>query len=150
MALEWLKSRFEEVSASVKNEVARFKTKTFMEAAVAGCVMVAHADGTVRAEEKQKMMGFIRSSDALKVFDTDEVVAAFNKFASNYEFDVQIGEATVLQTIAKLKGNEAEARLMVRVCCVIGAADGTFDDAEKQAVRRICHELGLNPTEFDL
>ena len=150
MALDWLKNRFEEARDAVTKEVAKFKSKTFMEAAVAGCVMVAHADGAVSAQEKQKMMGFIRSSDALKVFDTDEVIAVFNKFSANYEFDPAIGEANALQVIVRLKGKDAEARLLVRVCCVIGGADGTFDEKEKTVVRRICNELGLKAGDFDL
>ena len=65
MALEWLKQRFDEVSASMKNEVTKIRNKGFLEAVVAGCVLVAHADGVVRPEEKQKMMAFLRNSEVL-------------------------------------------------------------------------------------
>lgn len=150
MALEWLKQRTSEVLATMKTEVAKFKNKTFLDAVVAGCTIVAHADGVAKPEEKQKMMGFLRSNDSLSVFDTSEVIELFEKHSKSFEFDFTIGEANALQTVAKLKGKDAEARLMVRVCCAVGASDGNFDDHEKAAVRKICNELGLNPKDFDL
>lgn len=150
MALEWLKQRYTEVSANLKSEVTKLRNKSFLEAVVAGCALVANADGVVRPEEKQKMMGFLRNSEVLSVFSTEEVITIFDKYAKQFEFDHQIGQASALQAVAKLKDKEAEARLMVRVCCAIGAADGNFDDDEKAVVRKICAELGLNPKDFDL
>lgn len=150
MALEWLKQRFNEVSANLKSEVTKVRNKSFLESVVAGCALVAHADGVVRAEEKQKMMGFLRNSEVLSVFSTEEVIATFDKYAKQFEFDYQIGQASALQAVAKVKDKSDEARLMVRVCCAVGAADGNFDDNEKTIVRKICAELGLNPKDFDL
>ncbi|MBZ4193297.1 MAG: tellurite resistance TerB family protein [Candidatus Contendobacter sp.] len=150
MALEWLKQRFDEVSTSLKGEVTKIRNKGFLESVVAGCVLVAHADGVAKPEEKQKMMGFLRNSEVLSVFSTEEVITIFDKYARQFEFDHQIGQASALQAVAKIKGDETEAKLMVRVCCAIGAADGNFDDQEKAIVRKICAELGLNPKEFDL
>jgi len=150
MALDWLKNRFNEVSSNLKTEVTRIRNKTFLEAVVGGCVLVAYADGVVRPEEKQKMMGFLQNSEVLSVFDTVEVIKLFEKFAKQFEFDTGIGEANALQAVGKLKDKESEARLMVRVCCAIGAADGDFDDSEKATVRKICNELGLSPKDFDL
>jgi tellurite resistance protein TerB len=150
MALEWLKQRFSEVSSNLKTEVTKIRNKSFLESVVAGCALVAHADGVVRPEEKQKMMGFLRNSEVLSVYSTGDVIAIFDKYAKQFEFDHQIGQASALQAVAKLKGNEAEAKLMVRVCCAIGAADGNFDEQEKTVVRKICAELSLNPKDFDL
>ncbi|MER2527745.1 MAG: tellurite resistance TerB family protein [Candidatus Competibacter denitrificans] len=150
MALEWLKQRYSEVTANLKTEVSKFKNKSFLEAVVAGCALVAHADGVVKPEEKQKMMGFLRNSEVLSVFDVQEVIAIFDKYSKQFEFDHQIGQASALQVVGKLKGKDAEARLMVRVCCAIGAADGNFDNDEKAVVSKICTELGLNPKDFDL
>ena len=96
------------------------------------------------------MMGFMRTNESLSVFDSSEVIEIFEKYSKHFDFDFQIGQANALQAVAKLKSKEAEARLMVRVCCMIGAADGDFDNNEKTAVRTICNELGLNPKDFDL
>ncbi len=79
-----------------------------------------------------------------------EVIKSFNKFADNFEFDHTIGKGEALKAVGKLKSNEEGARLLVRVCCAIGLADGDFDDSEKAMIKDICVELGLNPSEFDL
>lgn len=146
MALEWLKEQRNKLQA----EVSKFRNRTFMEGVVAGCALVAHADGTIDSAEKQKMMGFIQQSDTLQAFKTEDVITAFNKVAGKFEFDFAIGKAEALKVIGKLRNNPAEARLLVRVCCAIGAADGNFDPDERRVVHEICRELGLEPTEFDL
>jgi len=135
---------------TAQESITRFKNKAFLDAVVAGCALVAAADGKIDASEKQKMAGFIQRSPELKVFDMQEVILSFNQITDNFEFDFIIGKASALQTIGKIKHNEESARLLVRVCCAIGLADGDFDEDEKAIVREICKELNLNPDEFDL
>lgn len=148
--LNWLKDKGNEARTRLTAEVSKFKNRTFMEATVAACAMVAAADGTISAEEKQKMAGFIRNSDELKVFEMPAVIAFFEKVTGNFDFDADIGKAEALKVIGRLRGNEEQARVMVRVACAIGASDGNFDDGEKAVVRDVCKELGLNPADFDL
>lgn len=148
--LNWLKDKSFEARTRLTAEVSKFKNRTFMEATVAACAMVAAADGTVSAQEKQKMAGFIRNSDELKHFEMTDVIAFFEKVVGNFDFDAAIGKAEALKVIGRLRDNEEQSRMMVRVACAIGASDGTFDEDEKSVVRGICKELGLNPADFDL
>jgi tellurite resistance protein TerB len=131
-------------------EIAKFKNKEFMEACVAGCALVAAADGNIASAEKQKMIKFIQQSDELKVFETKDVIDYFNKVANNFEFDHEIGKAEALKAIGKLRSKPDAARLMVRVCCAIGTADGDFDENEKNIIREICGDLGLATADFGL
>jgi len=148
--LNWLKDKGNEARARLTAEVSKFRNRTFMEATVASCALVAAADGTISAQEKQKMAGFMRNSDELKHFDMPDVISFFEKVVGNFDFDAAIGKAEALKVIGRLRGNEEQARVMVRVACAIGASDGDFDEAEKSVVRTICKELGLNQTDFDL
>ncbi|PPQ34826.1 tellurite resistance protein TerB [Rhodoblastus acidophilus] len=153
MLEDWIKTakdKASEASKKFRDEVAKFKNREFLEATVAGCALVASADGSISSEEKKKMLGFIQASDELKVFKVEDVIAVFNQITAKFEFDADIGKIEALKVIGRLKSNAAAARTMVRVCCVIGASDGTFDDSEKAIVRSICDELGLNPSEFGL
>ncbi len=143
---DWLNQQ----KTNLSDAVTRFKNKDFMDAVVAGCALVAAADGGISTEEKQKMAGFIQRTDELKVFDMAEVIKQFNKFADNFAFDHLIGKGEALRTISKIKKNVEAARLLVRVCCAIGTADGDFDETEKTMVREICTELGLAAAEFGL
>ena len=142
----WVK----ETATNLKTEVSKYKNKTFLEATVAGCALVAAADGNISSEEKQKMVGFMRQSDALSVFDISEVIALFEKYAATFDFDPMIGKGECPKVIGKLKKDTGASRMLIRVCCAIGAADGNFDDDEKAVVREICAELGLNPADFSL
>lgn len=148
--LKWLKENAEAARNKLTAEASKFKNRSFMEAVVNGCALVAAADGSIDASEKQKMAGFIERADELKHFEMRQVIEVFQKAAGDFEFDHVIGKASALRVIGKIKGNEEQARLLVRVICAIGAADGDFDPQEKAMVADIARELGLNPVEFDL
>lgn len=148
--MKWLRENTANVRAKMAAEVSKFKNKAFMEAVVSGCALVAAADGSIDSAEKQKMAGFIERSDELKHFDMRQVIEVFQKTAGDFEFDQAIGKATALRTIGKIKGNAEQARLLVRIVCAIGAADGNFDAQERAVVAEIARELGLDPAEFDL
>lgn len=143
---DWLKRQQNTVSESI----TRFKNQDFMEAVIAGCALVAAADGDISPEEKQKMAGFISRSDELKVFDMHQVIERFNTQVENFAFDHSIGKAQALKAIGRIKTNPEAGRLLVRVCCAIGMADGDFDADEQAIVREICAELGLPAEEFGL
>lgn len=144
--MEWLK----QAQQGLMDQISKFKNHDFMESVVAGCALVAAADGTITSDERQKMFKFIQNSDELKVFKTEDIMASWRKIIDKFAFDSQIGKAEALKVIGRIKGNPEAARLMIRVCCIIGAEDGNFDDDEKYIVVQICRELGINPAEFDL
>ncbi|MNE40787.1 Tellurite resistance protein TerB [compost metagenome] len=121
-----------------------------MNAVVAGCTLVAAADGKIEEAEKNKMAGYMNLSNELKVFDMRDVITQFNFYVSNFEFSPEIGKQEALKSIAKFSGKPEIGRVIVGVCSAIGAADGDFDEHEKAVVRNICSVLGLSPSEFSL
>jgi tellurite resistance protein TerB len=150
MSYSSVRSWFQRTGTTLVEAVKKYKNKNFMEAVVAGCALVAAADGQIQAEEKQKMAGYIGRSEELKVFDMNEVINSFNKCVSNFEFDHTVGKMEALKVIGQFKNNPEVARVIVSVCCAVGAADGYFDEKEKQVVREICQSLHLDPTTFQL
>jgi tellurite resistance protein TerB len=146
--LSGMLDKLKEMGANLKDDAERLRNKGFMNACTAGCAIIANADGSVGPEEKRKMMAFMKTSDVLSLYDMTEVIKSFEGHCAKYEFDAQIGEAEALRAVAVLKSKLPEARLLVRACCVIAASDGNFDESERDAVTRICHELGLEPSEF--
>lgn len=137
-------------AGELKTEALKFKNKDFLNAAMAGSALVAMADGSVSQEEKQKMIKFIESNDALSVFTTSDVIKAFQEFVSQLEFDKDIGEAKAFQALGKMKSNVDASRLLVRMIIAVAASDGNFDANEKAVARRISKELNINPAEFEL
>ncbi len=144
--LNQLKSK----ASELKNDVLKFKNKDFLNAAMAGSALIAMADGKISAEEKQKMLKFIESHDALSVFTTSDVIKSFQDFVGQIEFDQDIGESKAYQALAKMKSNNEAARLLIRMIIGIASADGNFDADEKKIAVKIAQELGLNPAEFEL
>jgi len=144
--LDQLKSK----ASELKTEALKFKNKDFLNAAMAGSALIAMADGSVSAEEKQKMIKFIENNDALSIFAISDVIKAFQDFIAQLEFDRDIGEAKAFQALGKMKSNAEAARLLIRMIIAIASSDGNFDDSEKKTANRIAKELGLNPTEFEL
>ncbi|MDO9214146.1 MAG: tellurite resistance TerB family protein [Methylococcales bacterium] len=134
----------------LKNDVLKFKNKDFLNAAMAGSALIAMADGSISAEEKQKMIKFIEHNESLSVFTTSDVIKAFQDFVGQMEFDKDIGESKAYQALAKMKSNNEAARLLLRMIISIAASDGNFDKDEKKIAVKIAQELGLNPAEFEL
>ena len=144
--MNWIKQQ----TTNMQTEIGKFRNKEMMEGIVAGCALVAYADGSASSAEKQKMLGFIKQSETLKVFETDDVIKTFEKYIGKFEFDHGIGRGEALAAIVKMKTKPDQAQLLVRVCIAIGGSDGNFDEHERQSVTTICHELGLDPKNFDL
>ena len=102
--LDSLKKSFVDVTQSMNSELKKFRSKDLLQAIVAGSTMIAYADGEVSASEKQKLMGYVRNSEQLSVFDTDKVIESFNQCLTRFEFDATIASGEALQKIAVFKG----------------------------------------------
>lgn len=150
MSFESFLGQLKAKANELKTEALKFKNKDFLNAAMAGSALIAMADGSITAPEKQKMIKFIESHDALSVFTTSDVIRAFQDFVGQLEFDKDIGEAKAYEALGKMKSNEAASRLLVRMIIAIASADGNFDEQEKKIAVKIITELRLTPAEFEL
>ena len=72
-----------------------------MEGTIAVCARIAVSSDGVSAEEKQKMIGFLKSSEELKVFETEEVITFFNKLVTSFDFDMEIGKGETMKYIRR-------------------------------------------------
>lgn len=150
MSFESFLNQLKSKASELKTEALKFKNKDFLNAAMAGSALIAMADGSITGEEKQKMIKFIESNEALSVFTTSDVIKSFQDFVGQLEFDKDIGEAKAYQALGKMKSNNDAARLLMRMIIAIASSDGNFDLAEKKIAIRIANELGVSPGEFEL
>ena len=150
MSFDNFLSQLKTKANELKTEALKFKNKDFLNAAMAGSALVAMADGSISSEEKQKMIKFIESNDALSIFTTSDVIKAFQDFVGQLEFDKDIGEAKAYQAIGKMKSNTEASRLLVRMIISIASSDGLFDNDEKKVAVKIAKELAIDPSEFEL
>ena len=150
MSFDSFLSQLKSKANELKTEALKYKNKDFLNAAMAGSALIAMADGSISSEEKQKMIKFIESNDALSIFTTSDVIKAFQDFVGQLEFDKDIGEAKAYQAIGKMKSNTEASRLLVRMIIAIASSDSLFDNDEKKIAIKIAKELGINPSEFEL
>jgi tellurite resistance protein TerB len=150
MSFETFLSQLKSKANELKTEALKFKNKEFLNAAMAGSALIAMADGNISSEEKQKMIKFIESNDALSIFSTSDVIKAFQDFVGQLEFDKDIGEAKAYEALGKMKSNAQAARLLVRMIIAIASSDGNFDASEKKIANKIAKELAIDPQEFEL
>ncbi|QNE76249.1 Tellurite resistance TerB [Streptomyces finlayi] len=126
------------------------KSGSFRDASMAMCALVAAADGTVDASERQRVAQLIATNEVLQNFPADDLRRRFDENLNKLTADFAFGKVSVMQEIAKAKKKPAEARAVIQIGIVIGGADGDFDKDEQAVVREACFTLDLPPHEFDL
>lgn len=131
-------------------EIKQAQNEHLMEGIVAGCALVAYADGGVTDDEHDRMISLIRGFEPIAVFGLDDVIATFETMTSRFASDQNSGETAAFEAVARLKGASRYPALLVTTCCAIAAADGGFDAAERNVIIRTCHALGLNPATFNI
>lgn len=141
---EWLQKQTE----NARNIVSKYMGKDLTEALVAGSALVAIADGILEPSERQKLIDYFRTSQEMRGININEVDSRFNYYVQRIQSDRMLGKAEALRTIGKIASKPEAARLVVRLCCAIGFADGEFAPVEKRVVEEICHEVHLDPREF--
>ena len=145
-----LKSSLTSMTTDAANGIKKFRNKDTLDALMAGCAYIAAADGHISPAEKAKMVGLVKNSSIVGVFDANDAIKSFTSFADKLQFDMGVGKSEVFLAVGKVRKNVDQARLVIRSCIIIAGADGSFDDDEKRAVRDICLELGQSPADFDL
>ncbi|KGK90056.1 tellurium resistance protein TerD [Desulfosporosinus sp. HMP52] len=141
---EWLQKQTE----NARNIVNKYMGKDLTEALVAGSALVATADGVLEAAEREKLIDYFRTSQEMRGININEVDSRFNYFVQRIQSDLILGKAEALRAVGKLASKPEAARLVVRLCCAIGFADGEFAPVEKRVVEEICREVHLDPREF--
>ena len=139
---------FEALRAGLKGQLERRRQRPFLEAAMASCALVAIADGVVTLSERSRVDQILERLDELRFFDVHEAIDLFNDYVEGIEAHNRIGRRKALDAIAKMKGERAEARLLIRICLAVSFADEAFPDSERQEVEAICKRLGFDPQEF--
>ncbi|MEV8318535.1 TerB family tellurite resistance protein [Streptomyces sp. NPDC059900] len=126
------------------------KSGAFRDSSMAMCALVAAADGTIDASERQRVAQLIATNEVLQNFPADELRRRFDTYLDKLTADFDFGKVSLLQEVAKAKKKPAEARAVIQIGIVIGGADGDFDPTERAVVREACFALDLPPHEFDL
>lgn len=151
MALfDQLKAKSKSVSDQLLTKKDQFRNKEFAEASMATCALIAAADGSVDAAERQRTAALIASNDLLSVFPPEELRQKFDGYCDKLVRDFDFGKVDAMTAIGKLKAKPEQARAVISIGVIIGGADGSFDADERKVLTQVCNALGIAPAEFDL
>lgn len=124
--------------------------ETEMDALIAACALVAHADGWVTADERRSMLERMRRSPTVALFGVQEVLEGFETLRERFDRDLDDGVAVAEAAVQRLAGRAGPARRLVEAACAVAEADGGFDSEERDVVLRLCELLDLAPGQFDI
>ncbi len=129
-------------------ELNRHKQRPFLEAVAAACALVATADGEVSFSERARLDTVIESLSQLRLFDSHEVVDAFDEHVAQLADDDD-GVAAMLKVISAGTRAEGAADLLLRISAAMSLADGRDSSDEHEIIHKICAALQLPDTSVE-
>lgn len=112
-----------------------------LDAMVAACAIIAHADGNADEQERRRLLGLMRRIPLLEGFSRDDLAAEFALHEQAFDLDPVNARQTALKTIAALRPNGDEIRALLKSCDEIIRADGVAHPLEQEALRTIMKAL---------
>ncbi len=119
-----------------------------LDAVVAACALIAHADGDVTPEERGRMLDRVLGQPGLVPFGVDDVLEAFEALDARFQTRPEEAMAEAEMTIRRLRGR-AEAAEVVAAAVAVSIADSGLQAEEQGVIVELCDWLGLSPRRFD-
>ena len=100
--------RFKDSAATMQTQLTAkkndLKSGAFRDASMAMCALVAAADGSIDASERQRVASLITANDVLQNFPAADLQRRFDENVGKPQADFAFGKVGVLQEIAKAFG----------------------------------------------
>ena len=141
---------FHQAREALAQELARFRNRQFLEAAMAATALVAMADGEVSLPEQITLDQVLETVQELRIYDPHAAVDIYRDHVDALAADSYAAREKILEIVAKLTGDEAAGKVLVHACVAIAKSDEDFSPPEQIAVRELCRALGLDPVAFEL
>jgi tellurite resistance protein len=138
-----MSSIFRAARASLAEKIERHRNKPFLEAMMAATALLALADEEIAISERLALDYILENVKELKVFDVHQAVNLFQDYGKEIQQDFNKTKAKVLETVAKLSGDEQRATLLLRASILMAKADGDFSEPEQKILDELCRVLCL-------
>ncbi len=126
---------------SLAREVATAGRDDLMEAMIAACAIIAHADGSVDITERRRVLQLMRALPAFAGFSSESVAEEFARHERAYEYEPFLAREKALDTIKALKPLVTEVQMLLSACQHVLEADGIYHQQEYQALHDISKAL---------
>jgi tellurite resistance protein TerB len=117
-------------------------TEAMMTAFVAGCAMVALADGHLHPDEQQRLLRAMRRHPALSVFSRFDVLGEIEIHRESFARTPIAAVDHALDLIHALQPTPSQARTIYDACIAVALADGRLEVDELCALNRVRAALG--------
>jgi len=138
------------LTRSHKETIGSLSDRAFLEAAMAAAAMVAIADGSIDAAERAEIADVFGSIDIFRNHDRAEGLGHFDRHVEALRSGDADAERLVMKMVRPIAERPGDARIILRLCCAVGAADGQVLEPERGAIQRLCRTLDILPEEFGI
>lgn len=119
------------------------RSAALMEAMVAACSLIAHADGEIAPAERRRIITLLRANSSTAAFPRGAVAAEIAEHEANFRLDPEIAQQIARERLAAIGGQPGAADLVIAACREIIPADGIAHPAEYRALAAIKTLLGV-------
>ena len=116
---------------------------------MAAAALVATADGEVSFAQRSRLDDLLTRVEALQAHDVHDAADLFRIFAENILAHPEEGRARALKAVRRVGEEDDTARLLMRIACAMGRADGSYSRPGMVQIRRIAMTLGQSDLELD-
>jgi tellurite resistance protein TerB len=138
---------FSKRTAAAGAAIKKMENKDLVEAAIAGMVLMAFADGSCSDEEIANLTAIVEASDSFSAHQS-EIPGMVDKYVRLMKAGAAIGRTKLMKEISDVKGSEDEKTEVFACIVSIAQGDGAVGAEEMDLLKRIGRQLGLNPDAF--
>lgn len=124
-------------------EAALARSGAMLEAMVAACSLIAHADGEVAPAERRRTLTVLRDKLPTGIFSRSAVAEEIAEHEANFRLDPEVAQQIARERLAFVAGQPRAAQLVIDACRQIIPADGIAHPAEYRILAEIKALLGL-------
>lgn len=128
----------------------KVQNKDTLEAVVAGCMLIAAADGTVEKPEMEKMINLLSTDPNLSAFKPAEIRIIAGKYQTRLEADFMVGQKQMLKEISDISDDSDKCEEVFLNMVAISKADGEVEPEEKAVLLKVAGLLSLSPKEYGI
>jgi tellurite resistance protein TerB len=147
-----LLSMFKKAVSGAANDastkLARRENKEVVEAVVYGCIMMAHADGTLGDDELANISLQLENNEIFNGFPPAELGAMIEKACSLYKMGKLMGDTKCMNQIKDVKKDPKNAEEVLVAVLTVAFADGDFSATERACAEKISLALGLRLKDY--
>ncbi|HEX2941614.1 MAG TPA: tellurite resistance TerB family protein [Rhodopila sp.] len=121
------------------------RCEMLMDATIAGCAIVAHADGRLDQVEIRRMMIDMREHPMLASLPRETIAAEFENHRSTFAISPAEGRMNALRMVRPLSQYPRLGQWVLDVCTDVARADHHLHPTEIDAIFLLRRTLGLPP-----